>query len=183
MNHGIVTDSDSPFVPWSVGQSCTDALIDIATARGAEFSVDFGDGPLGRARIGGRHCSYLDPGTLKIVRWPSIGCDDARAVGAAVLHKHADQDTSVGVCYFIGGAEGAIKIGFSVDVASRLRTLRASSPIPLGVLATAPGGATRETAYHYQFAEHRLHGEWFARCPEIEAEIARLEDSCRRAAA
>lgn len=47
-------------------------------------------------------------------------------------------------------------------------------PQTLGILALRNGAKAREVAYHEQFSEHRLHGEWFERCPEIEAEIARL---------
>lgn len=90
------------------------------------------------------------------------------------LHRRADESRTLAKCYFIGGTDGAIKIGFSVSVEARLATIRAHSPIPVGLLATAPGGEERERAYHEQFAAHRLHGEWFERCPEIMAEIARL---------
>jgi hypothetical protein len=34
----------------------------------------------------------------------------------------------------------------------------------------------REKMYHRRFAHRRLHGEWFERCPEIEAEIERLNN-------
>lgn len=92
---------------------------------------------------------------------------------AQLLHDYADESTR-GICYFIGADHGPIKIGYSIDPPSRLRALQSSSPLVLTILATRAGGAARETAYHQQFAEHRLHGEWFTRTPEIEAEIARL---------
>jgi len=92
----------------------------------------------------------------------------------AWLHEMADKSDTRGKCYFIGGEQGAIKIGFSIDPPSRLKAIQAHSPIVVGILAIRDGGEARETAYHSQFAEHRLHGEWFERCPEILAEIARL---------
>jgi hypothetical protein len=79
-----------------------------------------------------------------------------------------------GVVYFIGGNDGPVKIGFTNHLEHRLATLRCSSPVPLGVLATVEGPPELERDYHRRFAAHRLHGEWFARCPEIEAEIERL---------
>ena len=33
---------------------------------------------------------------------------------------------------------------------------------------------THEQAYHRKFRNHHMRGEWFERCPEIEAEIERL---------
>jgi hypothetical protein len=94
----------------------------------------------------------------------------------AWLHELAAKSKSHGKCYFIGADDGAIKIGFSIDPARRLRDIQACSPIVVDILAVREGGEAREAAYHVQFAEHRLHGEWFARHPDILAEIARLND-------
>lgn len=93
------------------------------------------------------------------------------------MHRSAERHRCVSVCYFIGGDTGPIKIGHSVDVASRLKALRLSSPMWLRVFATCAGGEPREAAYHQQFAAHRLHGEWFVRHPDILAEIDRLNQS------
>lgn len=98
----------------------------------------------------------------------------------SALHRYIDNATgrgTRGVCYFIGGDSGPIKIGFSVDLKSRLTALRASSPLWLEVLAVRPGGESRERIYHEQFAADRLHGEWFARSPAILAEIAHLNQN------
>lgn len=93
----------------------------------------------------------------------------------AQSHEMADEADTIAVCYFIGGDDGPVKIGYSVNVRDRLRTLQMSSPVELKVLATASGGAQREAAYHWQFADHRLHGEWFCRVSAIVAEIERLK--------
>lgn len=71
-----------------------------------------------------------------------------------------------GYVYFVAGG-GMIKIGFSSDPDKRLRDLRTSSPIPLKLLTTTPGGRDEETALHRRFAEHRRQGEWFTECEEI----------------
>ncbi len=92
-------------------------------------------------------------------------------------HRRVDQMEgrgSRGLCYFIGGDEGPVKIGFTVDLKGRLSNLRTASPVWLEVLAVRHGGEAREAVYHEQFAADRLHGEWFARTPAILAEIARL---------
>lgn len=81
--------------------------------------------------------------------------------------QHAD-------LYFIGGDEGPIKIGVSNDPQRRLKGLQTGYPYPLQILATIEGGAMLEIEYHERFAEHRLHGEWFAPHPDILAEIERL---------
>lgn len=99
----------------------------------------------------------------------------APASVVARLHALADDEEREEWCYFIGGEEGPVKIGFSRYVEGRLKDMYFHSPIKLSVLATVKGGRERESAYHVQFAEHRIHGEWFARCPEIEAEIERLK--------
>lgn len=76
--------------------------------------------------------------------------------------------------YFIASEGGPIKIGIAKDPEARLRGLQTSHPERLSVLATCPGGPLKERLYHARFAGHRLSGEWFARAPEIEAEIDRL---------
>lgn len=92
-----------------------------------------------------------------------------------ILHREADlHNGGMGIAYFVAGEIGPIKIGTTVSMKSRLATIQSCSPLKLTVLATAPGGAQREAAYHAQFAGSRLHGEWFDRHPDILAEIARL---------
>lgn len=76
--------------------------------------------------------------------------------------------------YFIASEGGPIKIGIAINPENRLRGLQTSHPSRLSILATCEGGSDQERAYHLQFADRRLSGEWFERCPEILAEIARL---------
>lgn len=78
------------------------------------------------------------------------------------------------VVYFIGGAEGPVKIGSTVDVVKRLATLQTAHPQPLSVLATSRGGIAVEREYHQRFAAFRLRGEWFERAPEVATEMVRL---------
>ena len=75
------------------------------------------------------------------------------------------------VVYFIGAEAGPIKIGVSCDPAKRLRTLQTGHPVPLMLLAVVPGGVGVERALHRKFADLRVRGEWFARSPELIAEI------------
>lgn len=92
------------------------------------------------------------------------------------MHESADRSDCGKLCYFAADPCGLIKIGYTEDMASRLRKLRAAHSPELSIVATATGGIEREAAYHFQFAAHRLHGEWFAPHPDILAEIDRLND-------
>jgi hypothetical protein len=78
------------------------------------------------------------------------------------------------VVYFVQAECGVIKIGTTGDLEWRMKSLQGQSPVPLTLLATVRGNRAKEHEYHRQFAAHRLHGEWFERCPKIEAEIERL---------
>lgn len=78
------------------------------------------------------------------------------------------------IVYFIGGADGPIKIGRTTSISRRIHLLQTGHPNPLGVLAALKGGAAEESVYHARFDQHRLHGEWFERTPEILAEIERI---------
>lgn len=93
---------------------------------------------------------------------------------AHMLHEVVDAESTDALCYFIGADEGPIKIGYALRPHERLKLFQMGCPVPLKLLATRAGGAAREAAYHWQFKEHRAHGEWFNRCPEILAEIERL---------
>ncbi|WP_052149229.1 GIY-YIG nuclease family protein [Sphingomonas sp. Ant20] len=76
--------------------------------------------------------------------------------------------------YFIAADDGPIKIGVAKDPVKRLAALQVSYPTRLALLATTDGGFYQERRYHSRFEQHRLHGEWFRRCPAITSEIARL---------
>ena len=79
-----------------------------------------------------------------------------------------------GKVYFWGHPERRIKIGATVRISNRHRELRSTTGVPGKMLATVEGGNDLEQAYHIRFAEHRLHGEWFAPHPDLLAEIERL---------
>ncbi len=68
-----------------------------------------------------------------------------------------------GYVYFVQGMSGgAIKIGYSLDPESRLKTLQTSYPDTLKILCLIPGDEKREKSFHDRFYKHRLNGEWFA---------------------
>lgn len=76
----------------------------------------------------------------------------------------------VPVVYFVQAGE-FVKIGKSTDWRARIAGLQTGSPhvvVPLLVLPATPNA---ERLLHYQFAEHRINGEWFRPAAEIMAYI------------
>lgn len=88
--------------------------------------------------------------------------------------RHAMDAPDERLVYFIGWRDGPVKIGMADKINGRLAQLQTACPYDLHVWASTAGGMMRERELHRQFAKHRMRGEWFARVPEIEAEIARL---------
>lgn len=80
------------------------------------------------------------------------------------------------VLYVIGQpGTGIAKIGITGNVKSRLRTIQTGSPVPVAVRWWHPGDYDLERQLHQEFAEYRMHGEWFdfgVEEPEILVEMA-----------
>lgn len=76
--------------------------------------------------------------------------------------------------YFIGGAPGYVKIGYTTDLARRIKALQIGCPKPIELLAHARGGRSLEYDYHRRFSAWRQTGEWFRLSQEVWAEINRL---------
>lgn len=68
-----------------------------------------------------------------------------------------------GIIYFIASAETSrVKIGFTTgNPNARLKTLQTGSPTKLTLLAVRSGTMDDEQWLHREFADERLHGEWF----------------------
>lgn len=60
-----------------------------------------------------------------------------------------------------------IKIGFSMSVTGRIRSLQTSNGALVVLLGTIPGTRDREKAIHGMFRNARLAGEWFRATPEL----------------
>ncbi len=87
-------------------------------------------------------------------------------------HRYNVEISDQPLVYFISAephviADCPIKIGSSRSPVSRAYEMSAHSPFPLVVLAVCEGGVRRELKLHERFASARLHGEWFARTPEV----------------
>lgn len=82
--------------------------------------------------------------------------------------------------YFIqAGVGGPIKIGRSDYPEARVAGLQTTSPAKLKLLRKLSEHFAGERALHQKFANHRLHGEWFAPAPKLLAYIKRPVP-CRR---
>jgi hypothetical protein len=68
--------------------------------------------------------------------------------------------------YFIKGG-GLVKIGVAFMPKWRMEQLQTLSPVPLTLLAIAPGGYKFEAELHHRFAKSRVHGEWFKPSKEL----------------
>lgn len=77
------------------------------------------------------------------------------------------------VVYYVRRLDGAVKIGTSSGLSSRLRHLR-STHGPLELLATELGSYWQEDRRHRQFAADALGGEWFVASDALVAHIAGL---------
>lgn len=79
------------------------------------------------------------------------------------------------VVYFVQAANlRLIKIGVTLDVGDRLKTLRVGSPDQLELIGAMrrPDAEDIERRLHARFRQHRSHGEWFHPSEEILALVA-----------
>lgn len=63
--------------------------------------------------------------------------------------------------YLLEAASGEIKIGCSVDPITRWKTIAASSPCFINLVAMWPGSFNEERALHKRFGSLRSYREWF----------------------
>jgi len=76
--------------------------------------------------------------------------------------------------YFISGMPNYVKIGFTTNLAKRIKALQIGCPEAIEVLAYRHGGRSLEHDYHMEFRAWRRAGEWFKLSQPVRAEIARL---------
>jgi hypothetical protein len=98
-----------------------------------------------------------------------------RLVPSGVDYEDIETAALEQLVYFIqSGNDGPIKIGIASRPQERLAGLQTGHHDELRMLCITAGGLEQERAYHAQFAEHRIRGEWFSPHPDILAEIERL---------
>lgn len=55
-----------------------------------------------------------------------------------------------------------VKIGHTLDVAARLKTIQTSCPGEVCLMRLVPGTVEIERGFHLRFEKYRTKGEWFA---------------------
>jgi hypothetical protein len=91
------------------------------------------------------------------------GLDQDQSIVASISGFKIKNKKVTGIVYFIQAEIGGlIKIGYTIDLDKRLRTVQAHSPVPVKVIGTMRGSYEIEQEIHSKFASFRKHGEWFA---------------------
>lgn len=79
--------------------------------------------------------------------------------------RRPDQSNTLvelGACiYFLQSTGGQIKIGYSAQLPKRLKAIHAINGEGVRFLGAIAGTREDEARLHAQYAEERLHGEWF----------------------
>lgn len=77
--------------------------------------------------------------------------------------------------YFIVDQHSRIKIGWTRDIAGRLRNMQTATSSDLELLFNLPGSRAHEMALHERLKDHRVRGEWFFDCPAVRSCIEALK--------
>jgi excisionase family DNA binding protein len=72
--------------------------------------------------------------------------------------------------------DAAVKIGWTSDLVRRMRELKRDTRAAVVLRAAVPGDKPDELRLHGRFAAHRIDGEWFRACPEIDAFLKALRE-------
>lgn len=72
--------------------------------------------------------------------------------------------------------DSAVKIGWTSDIRRRLHDLKKDEQAAIVLLVVFPGDKPDELRLHARFAAHRVDGEWFRACPEIDAFLKALRE-------
>lgn len=100
---------------------------------------------------------------------------DAGIRNPCVEAECSDMDKDGFVYFAKEVGKDVVKIGFSKDPASRLKTLQTAHAGELKILHSFPGTISDERRIHEQFRDHRLSGEWFALTTDIQEFIESMK--------
>ncbi|WP_256849204.1 GIY-YIG nuclease family protein, partial [Pantoea sp. Ft+CA_17] len=73
------------------------------------------------------------------------------------------------VIYFVQFGD-RIKIGFTADLRQRLRVFRSTLLGDVRLIGSVPGARKLESEIHKRLKDHRVGGDWFKACPEVQQE-------------
>lgn len=97
--------------------------------------------------------------------WSPVAWDKRQYTKA--YSKDPDLDGYRGYVYFVGGATGDVKIGYSRNPWARIKELQTANPEKLSVVATIRTTEVSERRVPELFERERVNGEWFKRSPVI----------------
>jgi hypothetical protein len=93
---------------------------------------------------------------------------DTDGYGRPIERSRAAQVIRSSWVYFlIAERTECVNIGHTCDLRRRLKELQAACPFKLDVLKAVGGGPAFEAKVHAQFADLRLHSEWFSYTEEL----------------
>ena len=88
----------------------------------------------------------------------------------ARFHEEYRRD---GATYLLrAGQTNRVKIGYTKTLSTRRVVLQTGNPDPLILVALIAGPRLGERACHWQYAGHRLQGEWYKDCESILADLS-----------
>ena len=82
-----------------------------------------------------------------------------------------------GFVYFVR-CQDRVKIGYSEDPVKRLSKINTDAPYPCDLVGYVSVDDFPERELHERFAGLRVHGEWFAPSPDLEAFVVSLVGRC-----
>jgi hypothetical protein len=83
------------------------------------------------------------------------------------------------VVYFIKRqSDGAIKIGYTGCMKTRLNRIQCNAKTDIDILCVIDGGRPIEHLFHKQFEAFRLEGEWFSPGTELLEYIDSMQNNC-----
>jgi hypothetical protein len=83
-----------------------------------------------------------------------------------------------GYLYFLGSrTQEAVKIGFAVNLYSRMASLKSGNPAELKVWGVVPIEAPAENALHAYLKPHRIVREWYRDCDLTFCLLAHLQET------
>lgn len=138
-----------------------------------EQEIKEGDLP-GRIRAAAREAFTGFAADLKEILGEDVSIEKAKAI--ACFCPPASRGVEEGYIYFVRASK-MVKIGFTVNIDVRIKTLQSMSPTPLDVIAVVYGPPQIERDLHQQFSHLRRHGEWFDAAPDLMAFIKEIKET------
>lgn len=96
--------------------------------------------------------------------------------GETIKPKRRRLEKGEGI-YFISAGPSRIKIGWTSDIARRMKELQIGAAPRLALLAFVPGTKAEEAGLHQRFAHLHVRGEWFRATSELTEAIRAISDN------